>query len=180
MRVSLATAQSTAEAAFAFAAKQAQFGYAEIAIEMRMSEDWARKVVRAWNKDGHLETLRAGHQIRTLYRVKPGSQPKMIYSRSPEQCMWTAMRQLKSFGPRVLAAHAGTEQTEVTPEAATDYCRALLGAGYLVVARKAVPGKIEAIYRLTRDTGPRPPREKRVRAVIDDNNETVTVIGGGQ
>jgi hypothetical protein len=91
------------------------------------------------------------------------------------------MRQLKAgFGPREIAAHATTEETEVTVEAAQDYCRALLGAGYLAVAKKAVPGKTQAIYRLIRNTGPRAPREKRVRAVIDANTEQTIVIGGGQ
>jgi hypothetical protein len=97
--------------------------------------------------------------------------------RSPEQNMWTAMRQLKSFTPRDLAAHAATEEVMVTIEAAQSYCRSLFSAGFLAVARKAVPGKVEAYYRLTRNTGPRPPREKRVRAVIDDNTEAGVVIG---
>jgi hypothetical protein len=95
--------------------------------------------------------------------------------------MWTAMRQMRGgFTPRDLAAHATTEETLVTLETAQDYCRSLLGAGYLGVARKAVPGKTEAIYRLIKNTGPRAPREKRVRAVIDANTEQTILIGGGQ
>ena len=91
------------------------------------------------------------------------------------------MRQMKSgFTPRDLAAHATTEDKLVTPEDAQEYCRALLGAGYLGVNRKAVPGKTEPIYRLIQNTGPRAPREKRVRAVIDDNTDRTIVIGGGQ
>lgn len=181
MNVSPANAQSTADAAFAFAATQAAFGYADIALKMGVTEDHARKIVRAWNKDGLLELLRSGHRIRSLWKVRDSARTALAAkSRSPAQNMWTAMRQMKSFSPRDLAAHATTEETEVTLDAAQDYCRALLGAGYLAVARKAVPGKVPAIYRLTRDTGPRPPREKRVRAVIDDNTEQTIVIGGGQ
>lgn len=181
MNVSPANAQSTNDAAFAFAATLTEFGYADIAIKMAVTEDYARKVVRGWNAKGLLEEVRSGHRIRSLWKVRDGAKLALAAkSRSPAQNMWTAMRQMKSFSPRDLAAHSATEDTEVTIEAAQDYCRALLGAGYLAVARKAVPGKVPAIYRLTRDTGPRPPREKRVRAVIDDNTEQTIVIGGGQ
>lgn len=181
MNVSPANARSAADAAFAFAATQGEFGYAEIAVNMGVSEDHARKIVRGWRAQGLLDDVRSGHRIRSAWKVKPEAKPvHPVRARSPELNMWTAMRQLKSFGPRDLAAHASTEDTLITPEIAQDYCRALLGAAYLVVARKAVPGKHQAIYRLTRNTGPRPPREKRVRAVIDGNTEAIIVIGGAQ
>lgn len=181
MNVSPANAQSTAEAAFAFAATLPEFGTADIAIKMAVTEDYARKVVRGWKAKGLLDEVRSGHRIRSLWKVRDGAKSALAAkSRSPAENMWTAMRQMKSFSPRELAVHAATEETEVTLEAAQDYCRALLGAGYLTVARKAVPGKVPAIYRLIRNTGPRPPREKRVRAMIDDNTEQTIVIGGGQ
>lgn len=174
-------AASRAEAAFAHASTLSEFGYAEIAIAMGMSHDWTRKVVREWKRAGLIEDVRSTHRMRALFRVKPAARPALaVKARSPEQNMWTAMRQLKSFSPRDLAAQATTEETEVTLETAQDYCRSLLGAGYLGVARKAVPGKTEAIYRLVKNTGPRAPREKRVRAVVDDNTEQTIVIGGGQ
>ena len=181
MNRSPANAQSTADAAFAFAATLPEFGTADVAIKMAVTEDHARKIVRAWKASGLLDEVRSGHRIRSLWKVRDGARSALAAkSRSPAQNMWTAMRKMKSFSPRDLAAHATTEEAEVTLEAAQDYCRALLGAGYMAVARKAVPGKVAAIYRLTRDTGPRAPREKRVRAVIDDNTEQTILIGGGQ
>ena len=78
----------------------------------------------------------------------------------------------------MLAVAAATPDIEVTLDQAQAYCRSLLAAGYLSVARKAVPGKTEALYRLIRKNGPLPPREKLVRAVIDDNTNAVVVIGG--
>ncbi|MFN3575401.1 MAG: hypothetical protein ACK4TJ_00215 [Tabrizicola sp.] len=172
---------STRDAAFAFAATLPSFGYAEISLKMSISEDHARKIVRAWRRDGLLEEVRSGHRIRSLWRVRPEAQPQVApATRSPEQNMWTAMRQLGGgFTPRDLAVHATTDATAVTVEMAQDYCRALLGAGYLAVTRKAVPGQRPAIYRLARNTGPRAPRERRVRAVVDDNIEQTIVIGGG-
>ncbi|MDP2064178.1 MAG: hypothetical protein Q8Q63_03405 [Phaeovulum sp.] len=42
-----------------------------------------------------------------------------------------------------------------------------------------MPGRREAIYRLIRNTGPRPPRERRVRAVWDDNLGELVLLNGG-
>lgn len=180
MNISAANAESTSEAAFAFASQQTEFGYAEVAKAVGITEDWARKIVRGWKASGLLDEVRSGHRIRSLWKVKEGARPILaIKARSPEQNMWTAMRQLKSFSPRDLAAQATTEETEVTLDAAQDYCRALLGAKYLAVAKKAQSGKSPAIYRLMRNTGPRAPREKRVRAVVDANTEQTIVISGG-
>ena len=46
------------------------------------------------------------------------------------------------------------------------------------VTRKAKPGVNEAFYRLIRDTGPRAPVEKRVRAIYDPNEERLTHVAG--
>lgn len=181
MRLTPANMQSVVEAAFAHAATLPEFGYAEISVKLGVSERWISKKVKGWHNEGLVDLIRSGHLIRTIWRVRPGAKFALAArARSPEQNIWTAMRQLKSFSPRDLAAHATTEETEVTLEVAQDYCRALLGAGYLAVARKAVPGKTLAIYRLTMNTGPLAPREKRVRAVFDANTEETILIGGGQ
>lgn len=172
--------QSTTDAAFAYAASLPEFGYSDIQRQMGLSIDWVRKMVRGWKTRGLLDEVRSGHRIRTIWKVRPQHRLALAAkARSPEQNMWTAIRQMKSFSPRELAGHATTEETEVTLEAAQDYCRALLGAGYLTVARKAVPGKALAIYRLAKNTGPRAPREKRVRALVDANTEQTILIGGG-
>lgn len=174
-------AQSTLDAAFAFAAAQESFTAAALALKIGCSEDLARNIVRVWRDADQLEELKSGHRIRTVWRVKPSARFALAAkARTPEQNMWTAMRQLKGFTARDLAAHAATEDAPVSLEVAQDYCRALLGARFLSVTRKAVPGKTQASYRLIRDTGPHAPREKRVRAVIDANTEETIVIGGGQ
>jgi hypothetical protein len=173
--------QSLADAAFAYASTLPEFGYAEISVRMGVTEDHVRKIVRKWKAAELLDEVRSGHGIRSAWKVRDAARLALaVKARSPEQNIWTAMRQLKAFSPRELAAHASTEDTSVTLEVAQDYCRTLLGADYLVVVRKAVPGKQLAIYRLTRNTGPRAPREKRVRAVVDDNTEQTILIGGGQ
>jgi hypothetical protein len=88
------------------------------------------------------------------------------------------MRGLRSFTPTDIAAHASTDLVQVVTADAHAYCRVLLAGGYLRVERKASPvRKQEAIYRLIRNTGPRPPRAARVSAVVDDNTNSVTLLG---
>lgn len=174
-------AQAMADAAFAYACTVDRFGYADLARHMDKSLTWARNRVHAWTEAGLVEKLEEQEGAPWQWRVTDSArQAPQTRARSPEDNLWTAMRQLKSFSPRTLAVNATTETVAISPEQAQSYCRALLGAGYLSVARKAVPGRSEAIYRLIRNTGPRPPREKRVRAVIDANTEQTIVIGGGQ
>ena len=173
-------AQATSDAAFAFACSVEQFGYAELARHLDKSLTWARARVRSWLEAGFIEEIAQEANAPWKWRVKDSARTSLPErARSPEDNLWTAMRQLKSFTPRTLAANAATEAVSVSPEQAQTYCRALLGAGYLSVAKKAVPGSSEAIYRLIRNTGPRPPREKRVRAVIDANTDQTIVISGG-
>jgi len=92
--------------------------------------------------------------------------------------MWTAMRGLPTFSPQDIAVHAATEETAVTVADAAAYCRLLSRAGYLRSIRKAVPGKREAVYRLIKNTGPRPPRERRVTGVFDDNLAAFVALPG--
>jgi hypothetical protein len=57
----------------------------------------------------------------------------------------------------------------VTEKDARDFCRMLSRIGYIKAVRKAVPGVRDPIYKLVRNTGPLPPRARRVAAVVDDN-----------
>lgn len=173
--------QDLADVAWATVQTMPQFGYAELSISARISERSVGRLVRAWASEGRLIVIREPkNNQRGLWKVDPAFLRKpAIRPRTVEECLWTAMRQIKAFSPRVLAANAAVPDIEITVEVAQAYCRALLAAGYLRVARKAEHGKTEAIYQLIRNTGPRPPREKRVRAVIDDNTEQTILIGGG-
>jgi hypothetical protein len=169
------------EAAWAIASGRDEFGYAEIAVGLKISRERAVEIVRGWLKQGLLAQVKDGTvgKGRSSWRLREGvARPVPPRLRTPEGNLWTAMRGLRSFTPRDLAAHANVPDVEVTEACAQDYCRALLDAGYLAVIQKADAARRRpAIYRLVRMTGPRAPRVKRVRAVIDDNDEAVHVIG---
>ena len=155
------------------------FGYAEIAAGQKISHQQAACIVRDWVQAGMVAPLEREPNGTKLWKVTEASEHRVRAStRSREDNIWTAMRGLKSFGPTELAAHANTDTVAVAVDEAQAYCRALLASGHLSVARKAIPGIKEAIYRIARNTGPRAPREKRVRAVIDDNTNAVVVISG--
>lgn len=81
--------------------------------------------------------------------------------------LWRAMTMLKEFSFIDLVQHASVEIPEATSK---DYCKRLLGAGYLRVLVKADPstGRI-ARYRLIRASGPKAPQIQRVRQVFDPN-----------
>lgn len=178
MRVTAETQAAVADAAWAVALRMTAFGYGEIEAELKISARQAVRIVRGWLDEGLLVAVQSGPGLRSLWKAAPNAaRPPRPKARTAEDNMWTAMRGLKSFTPTDLAAHSASPALPVDADAAQAYCRSLLAAGYLGVMRKAEPGRREAIYRLARNTGPKPPREKRVRAVIDDNTNAIVVIG---
>lgn len=168
-------------AAWAAAQGMGEFGAAEIAQITGTSIERAELIIRGWLVDGAVEIaqMRVG-SARQLVRVVPGSEPSVKpRNRTPEENMWHTFRRLRTASPTDLAAHATTDSVTVTVEDAAAYCRALLAAGYLRVSRKASPKSARlAIYNLARDTGPKPPKPKRVRAVVDPNTGDTHLIGG--
>ncbi|QFQ88240.1 hypothetical protein F8A10_12035 [Paracoccus kondratievae] len=92
--------------------------------------------------------------------------------------MWRSMRGLVEFSPRDIAAHSTTPDALVSEPTAKSYCSMLLRCGYLRVLKKAEPiaGR-QAIYRLIRNTGPRPPQVQRIKRIFDPNTGAVHTPG---
>ncbi|QYK42836.1 MAG: hypothetical protein KF887_06970 [Paracoccaceae bacterium] len=175
-----ANRQAIEDAAMAAARKLGEWGYAHIAAEVHIPVERATDIVRGWLAQGLAEIVRQarGAQPR-LFRlcgtaVEALQRPR---GRTPEDNLWTAMRGLVSFTPTDIAAHATNDLIVVPVDHARAYCRLLMQAGYLRVERKADPARErEARYRLIQNTGPLPPRERRVRAVVDANTRAVKVL----
>ena len=167
-------AQATLDAVWEAARRMPHFGIAEV-VAAGLSRPRAIRLIRAWITDGRVTLMRVAAPGRpALYRPVGGAPAApVVAGRTAEDNLWAAMRRLPVFSPRDLAAHATTPLVEVSRDGAAGYCRALFGAGYLSCDRKGVPGKREALYRLVRNSGPLPPREKRVRAVIDPNTAEI-------
>lgn len=88
--------------------------------------------------------------------------------------MWRSMRMLPRFSALDLSVHSTTETVNVSEATAQSYCSILSRTGFLRVVRKADPVKgRKAVYRLVRNTGPRPPMIQRVKQVFDPNTREV-------
>lgn len=95
------------------------------------------------------------------------------------QNMWNSMRGLVEFSPRDISAHSTTPDVRVSEPTAKSYCSMLLRTGYLRVVKKAEPAAgRQAIYRLIRNSGPKPPQIQRIKQVFDPNTGAVHVPGG--
>lgn len=117
-----------------------------------------------------------GHHAPRLNRAgKPVTQGAGVEN------MWRSMRGLAEFTPRDLAVHSTTPDVSVTEWTAKSYCSMLLRTGFLRVIQKASPfhGR-QAVYRLIRNTGPKPPQIQRVKQVYDPNTRQVHLPGDRQ
>ncbi len=92
---------------------------------------------------------------------------------------WRSMRGLVEFSPRDVAVHSSTPDTRVTEPTAKAYCSMLFRTGYLRVLKKAEPvaGR-QAIYRLIRNSGPKPPQIQRIKQIFDPKTGEVHLPGG--
>lgn len=161
---------ATDEAAYAAALRLGVFSYAALAAEAGIPLERATDLVRGWVACARAQALGKGAHRRLQFQIVVDGTPVLA---RPEQTtlgnLWRVMRGLASFTPTDLAAHASTDSVRVSRADAAAYAQTLVRAGYLRVLRKAVPERREAVYKLIRNTGPRPPRERRVRAIWDDN-----------
>jgi len=169
---------SLAEAAWGVAVRRGNFGFAEISADLRITMEKAMLIVRGWEKEGAIHHIPDSPGNRKMFRADADFVRLPSEGRTAEDNMWTSMRKLRSFTPVEIAAHSTTDTVSVTRDQAALYCRALLGADYLTVTRKAAPMmKREPIYRLVDETGPLPPVITRVRAVRDPNTGRIIVLG---
>jgi hypothetical protein len=121
-------------------------------------------------KDGHRKIY--VNAARTIPVVPPSQD-----GRTPEGNMWRTMRRMPNFTPIDLVAHSNAGGVEVSIEKARTYCRLLLQAGYLRVRETAIHGQRPARYQLVRNTGPKAPEVRRVRVMLDMNDETFEPLG---
>ena len=158
-----------------------RFGYGEVQVELSISDAAARRLVRDCLADGRIEVLCGGNgSRRKTFTLTEPHRPPADRSTAQQAQLWRAARGLKVFTPTDLVAHCTPEVAAGRDEASL-YCQSLLRAGYLTVVQTAIPGRRDARYRLVRDSGPLAPRERRVRAVWDENlGELVYVAGAGR
>ena len=156
-----------------------RFSYSELGIATGASARRVSVIVRVWEAQGLVKCIGRRNKNRLQYELTKKGDVELIKiadkpisrAQSPEQNMWTAMRMLDVFMPQDIAINASTETQEVTLEQARAFCRLLVRGDkpYLRVRQTAIPGKRDAAYKLIRNTGPKPPQERRIRATYDAN-----------
>jgi hypothetical protein len=164
------------DAAWPVALRLQQFGYDEIAVETGASIGMATSIIRAWLDQGKARLIvaaRTGHGNRNLYEAIPPAEETPAPGGDAFDQMWTVMRKYGAFSPTDLVAHCAVPVTMVQ---AASYCQTLLVAGYLHVITKAKPPHKQASYRLIKPTGPRAPRARNIRCLVDANTGATTPL----
>jgi len=171
-------------AAFLYVVDREEFGVEDLIDGSGVARATASRYLRAWcraglamviSKHGNVSRYAVTSFARGLVRARLARR-QLLENRCTaiEDQLWRAMRMMREFSPLDLAACSD----KISEDQARGYCQALLEAGYLRIVRKEEPGLRSGFYRLIRNTGPKPPRERRVRAIYDDNmGEFVRVMG---
>lgn len=101
--------------------------------------------------------------------------------KTPEGAMWTSIRVMKHFTLADVVTSLCSTDNAVSEVQVQKYCSSLLAAGYLKVTLKARPAqKRPAQYMLIKDSGPLPPRVKRMQVVVDENSDKVVHVHGAR
>lgn len=165
------------------------WGNKDLVYAFHRSREYCAQALKDWERWGYVKMIRR-KGARKFYRFVPGKEGtppvtgvdgKVIREATPQQNMWRAMRGLvpMTFNYMDIWHHANTPNTPVTKTQAHAYCRMLAHAGYLKVTQKANGKGRLARYKLIRNTGPLPPREKRVRGVWDENDQRFIYVAEG-
>lgn len=162
--------------AWSVARSMGTFTVYSLSARAQVRVDLVRKLVPAWGREGRAVCEGKGARRRHVWRIVGGRSLPVLVN-SPVENMWRTMRHLGDFTPADIQMYACTPDAPVSAEDAQAYCRAMMRAGYLRVLRPAQPQRqVEALYKLARNTGPRAPVERRVRAVWDPNTRAYAYV----
>lgn len=163
------------------------FSYKSLSAKTGLSEATVGCVVRQWETQGVVRRLDGTPRRRIIFAVvnSAKNRPREVIElerservESPASNMWLALRGLKTASPQDIAVHATTAKVHITIEMAREFCQRLARAGYCRIVQKAIPGKREAVYKLVRNTGPKPPHEKRLTGLYDPNLDAWAYLPG--
>ena len=155
-----------------------------------VNDDTVRSYLRRLEKGGYLEShqekvnadgkpLRGAARQR-LYRLIRDTgieTPRLTRDGQPvtqgagQEAMWQTLRILGECNCRELAQTANSHRVTVSVEEARHYMKHLHACGYLVMTQPNNGVHSHARYRLipSRNTGPKAPQVRRIKAVFDAN-----------
>ncbi|MGE4298935.1 MAG: hypothetical protein AB7E47_12985 [Desulfovibrionaceae bacterium] len=143
-----------------------------------------RECLCRWRRGGFLERVGKDERGANVYLLRRDSREAPRLRRDGTELpstgrdnMWRGMKMLRTFSVADLAATSSTESVPVAAETVREYLLFLTRAGY--VARVKTPAGSPALYRLVRNTGPKPPQIQRVKQLWDPNLRKVVWSSGG-
>lgn len=169
------------------AARLGTFSAHHLTDETKYDIQLVRDAIRDWAQRGLVEESHIGPHKRKYFKLTMHATalPEATVlseiaggRKCARENLWRTMRALLTFTARDAAICSTTDDVAVSEEAAQDYCQMLTRSGHLVVLQRAQPGRRPAIYQLVRNTGPRPPKERRLTAVYDENLDEYPYIAG--
>ena len=174
------------ETAFAAVTELGEFTRHDVIRMTGATENQVGELIRRWTRKNRIHFVRKTGTGRHVYAIGPRGGDHEAHrealaaetSRDPRRNMWRAMQLLGQFTPAEIAAVSNFEDAPVAERDAQLFCQSLLRGEYLRVVEKADPGRRPAIYRLVRRTGPKPPVERRVAALFDENLGELTYVAG--
>jgi hypothetical protein len=195
MRLRPETVEADNQAIWTTALRLREFSYALLAAEAHISIERATLLIKGWQRARLADFDRMGDRGRHIFRLTaqgldlindlPANLTEKPAPATPEENMWRTARLLGAFGPTDIAIHATTTDVKVSEDDAHRYIQVLLRGGYLRVVSPARVSKkggsltrVQARYRLIRNTGPRPPVERRITVVVDANLGEYTYTPG--
>lgn len=173
--------------------KLRDFSLLDLEHETRVKVATIRTFVRGLVRAHYLEVSAAAHrdengrQIAFRWRLVKDTgveAPRVTRDGKPvtqgqsRQQLWRAMRSARTFTHGELAYIASTDTCVVSEVDAKSYVLLLARAGYLVVIEKGNP-RHQSVYRLAKNTGPKPPQIQRFKQVWDPNLKQVMWTSGG-
>lgn len=174
-----AKTNATHDITWARAQELGEFRSTDLMLAAGVGPSVAHRHISIWEGKGLIEVVRkepSGRVFRVIANEPaPSTGPKIVETAFGN--MWRSMRMMREFSPIDLAAHSTTDTVKVSEDEALDYCAALTRAGYLRMTKRHDDPTL-ARYRLLRNTGPKPPRERRVRGIEDENTGTFIRFAG--
>lgn len=173
--------------------RRREFSLLELEHESRIKIATIRTFVSGLVRAGYLEVSTAAHrdakgmQVACRWRLVKDTgveAPRVTRDGKPvtqgqsRQQLWRAMRSARTFTHGELAYIASTDTCVVSEVDAKSYVLLLARAGYLTVIEKGNP-RHQAVYRLAKNTGPKPPQIQRFKQVWDPNLKQVMWTSGG-
>jgi len=163
-----ASIEQLEQAAYEAACGMERFTVYRLSAQTHVPVETVRRILKRWTSSGRVVCEGLGRRHRKVYRMT--DRARIAHpTGNADWNMWRSARMLGQFTAVDIQMHSNTASAEVSAANAHRFCTMLLRGGYLRVVRKAVSGRHPAMYRLIRDTGPKPPVERRVRAIWDPN-----------